>query len=119
AGLFSAILTAFLVESYTTLSPDSGGTTVFVLTQISLQLSGIVNGTSFVIPAPPPFVPPVTSLVCNALWFVSLGFSLSCALIATLVQQWAREFLHKSEMRSAGASSRICITASNVSTCMR
>ncbi|KAJ6474760.1 hypothetical protein C8R45DRAFT_873877, partial [Mycena sanguinolenta] len=101
AGLFSAILTTFLIESYTTLSPDSGDTTVLLLTQISLQLSGIANGSSVVIPQPPTFVPPATSLVCNALWFISLGLSLSCALIATLVQQWAREFLHKSEMRSA------------------
>ncbi|KAF7358593.1 hypothetical protein MSAN_01197800 [Mycena sanguinolenta] len=101
AGLFSAILTAFLIESYTTLSPDSGDTTILLLTQISNQLGGIANGSSVVIPPPPTFVTPVTSLVCNTLWFISLGLSLSCALIATLVQQWAREFLHKSEMRSA------------------
>ncbi|KAJ6474814.1 hypothetical protein C8R45DRAFT_800159, partial [Mycena sanguinolenta] len=91
-GLFSAILTTFLIESYTTLSPDSEDTTVLLLTQISLQLSGIANGSSVVIPQPPTVVPPATSLVCNALWFISLGLRLSCALIATLVQQWAREF---------------------------
>ncbi|KAJ6556170.1 hypothetical protein B0H19DRAFT_867719, partial [Mycena capillaripes] len=38
--------------------------------------------------------------LCNAFWFLSLGLSLACALIATLVQQWAREFLHKTDMHS-------------------
>ncbi|KAJ7657732.1 hypothetical protein DFH06DRAFT_1131505 [Mycena polygramma] len=46
-------------------------------------------------------LPTVPSLICNALWFISLGFSLACALIATLIQQWARDFLHKADMRSA------------------
>ncbi|KAJ7486953.1 hypothetical protein FB451DRAFT_1554099 [Mycena latifolia] len=101
AGLFSAILTAFLIESYKTLTPDPGDDIVRLLAQISLQLAGISNGTSVEIVPSDPFVPQLTSLVCNALWFVSLGLSLSCALIATLVEQWAREFQHKSEMRSA------------------
>ncbi|KAJ7082989.1 hypothetical protein C8R44DRAFT_554318, partial [Mycena epipterygia] len=37
-GLFSAILTAFLIESYKTLNPDQGAITIAVLAQISLQL---------------------------------------------------------------------------------
>ncbi|KAJ6460862.1 hypothetical protein DFH09DRAFT_1348241 [Mycena vulgaris] len=78
AGLFSASLTAFIVESYKTLVRDPGDST-----------------------APPPFSPPATSLVCNALWFISLGLSLTCALIATLLEQWARDFLHKADMHSA------------------
>ncbi|KAK7013967.1 hypothetical protein R3P38DRAFT_2639017 [Favolaschia claudopus] len=101
AGLFSAILTAFLIESYKTLMPDSDEEMVHLLTQISMQLSGIANGSSIDALPPPPFDPPMSSLVCNLLWFISLGLSLSCALIATLVQQWARDFKHKSEMRSA------------------
>ncbi|KAJ6481527.1 hypothetical protein C8R47DRAFT_982322, partial [Mycena vitilis] len=39
-----------------------------------------------------PFQVPTSSLVCNGLWFVSLGLSLTRALLATLVEQWAREF---------------------------
>ncbi|KAJ7142031.1 hypothetical protein C8R43DRAFT_1071290, partial [Mycena crocata] len=101
AGLFSGILTAFLIESYKTLTPDAGDGTLLLLAQISQQLSGIANGSAIEIIPAEPFVPSRTSLVCNALWFVSLGLSLSCALIATLVEQWAREFQHKSEMRSA------------------
>ncbi|KAK6995925.1 hypothetical protein R3P38DRAFT_2737167, partial [Favolaschia claudopus] len=101
AGLFSAILTAFLIESYKTLTPDSGDDMKALLTQISTQLSGIATGSSVDLPAPEPFVPPTSSLICNLLWFISLGLSLSCALIATLVEQWARDFKYKTEMRSA------------------
>ncbi|KAJ7888069.1 hypothetical protein B0H14DRAFT_2694098 [Mycena olivaceomarginata] len=46
------------------------------------------------------FTPSMSSLICNGLWFISLGFSLACALIATFVQQWARDFLHKADIHS-------------------
>ncbi|KAF8214241.1 hypothetical protein K438DRAFT_2009278 [Mycena galopus ATCC 62051] len=101
AGLFSACLTAFIIESYKTLRPDSGDSTVQLLTQISLQLAAAANGSTFHAPTPTHFGPPTTSLVCNALWFISLGLSLTCALIATLLEQWARDFLHRAELRSA------------------
>ncbi|KAJ7156405.1 hypothetical protein C8R46DRAFT_959802, partial [Mycena filopes] len=101
AGLFSASLTAFIVESYKTLLPDSGDSTVVLLTQISLQLAAAANGTTFTIPAPIPFRRPTASVVCNALWFISLGLSLTSALIATLMEQWARDYLHKSNRHSA------------------
>ncbi|KAJ7645934.1 hypothetical protein DFH06DRAFT_1300758 [Mycena polygramma] len=99
AGLFSASLTAFIIESYKTLTPDSGGTTVALLDQISKQLAASASGTAFEVPLPPVFVVPVTSVICNVLWFLSLGLSLACALIATLVEQWSRDFIQKAEMR--------------------
>ncbi|KAK6992931.1 hypothetical protein R3P38DRAFT_3224298 [Favolaschia claudopus] len=101
AGLFSAILTAFLIESYKTLTPDSEDDMVLLLSQISAQLAGIANGSAIDIPTPAPFVTPASSLVCNLLWFISLGLSLACALTATLVEQWARDFTYKTEMRSS------------------
>ncbi|KAF7362601.1 hypothetical protein MVEN_00608900 [Mycena venus] len=103
AGLFSASLTAFLIESYKTLIPDSGDTGVLLLAQISQQLAAQANGTAFVVTPGPavPFTPLTSSLVCNVLWFLSLGLSLTCALIATLLEQWARDFLHRADMRSA------------------
>ena len=36
-------------------------------------------------------------LVINALWFLSLSFSLTCAIVATLVQQWSRNYLQSTE----------------------
>ncbi|KAJ7716207.1 hypothetical protein B0H16DRAFT_1476907 [Mycena metata] len=103
AGLFSASLTAFIIESYKTLTPDSGAMTNLLLVQISSQMAAAANGTSFTPPSSPPFVPPATSLVCNAFWFFSLGLSLTCALVATLLEQWARDFLHKADMHSTPA----------------
>ncbi|KAJ7199357.1 hypothetical protein GGX14DRAFT_308063, partial [Mycena pura] len=106
SGLFSASLTAFLIESYRTLRPDSGDLTVAAILQVSHQLaamatsSGSTSGCHGVIgQAPIPFKPTTESLLCNALWFISLSLSLTCALLATLVEQWAREFLHKTEMQ--------------------
>ncbi|KAJ7133952.1 hypothetical protein C8R43DRAFT_1133184 [Mycena crocata] len=101
AGLFSASLTAFLIESYKTLTPDPADKMVLLLAQISQQLSASTNGSNFNIPLSVPFTPPASSVVCNFLWFISLGLALTSALIATLVEQWAREFLHRAEIRSA------------------
>ncbi|KAJ7907408.1 hypothetical protein B0H13DRAFT_1477356, partial [Mycena leptocephala] len=103
AGLFSASLTAFLIESYKTLTPDSGNSTIQLLAQISQQLAAAANGSHFLIPEPRPthFTPPTSALACNALWFISLGLSLTCALIATLLEQWTRDFFYRTDMRSA------------------
>ncbi|KAJ6498282.1 hypothetical protein DFH09DRAFT_1336734 [Mycena vulgaris] len=103
AGLFSATVTAFLIESYKGLNADAGDTAVLLLTQISRQLEAGLNGTGGALASPPVprFVPSTSSLICNTLWFISLGLSLSCALIALLLGQWARDFLHKVEIRSA------------------
>ncbi|KAJ7111299.1 hypothetical protein C8R44DRAFT_742424 [Mycena epipterygia] len=99
AGLFSASLTAFLVESYKTLTPDQGTITIAVLAQISRQLDARFNASSVDVSSLERFTPPPSSLACNILWFLSLWASLSCALIATLVQQWARDFKQITEMR--------------------
>ena len=46
------------------------------------------------LPASPPlFSPPTYAVWVNALWFMSLVISLTCALLATFLQQWARRFL--------------------------
>ncbi|KAJ7608953.1 hypothetical protein DFH06DRAFT_190211 [Mycena polygramma] len=97
----TASLTAFLIESYKMLVPDPGDITTILLTQISLQLAASANGTTYHIPPPTPFTPPTTSLICNVLWFINLGLSLTCAPIVTLLEQWARDFLHRADMRSA------------------
>ena len=91
-GLFSAIVGAFIIEFYKKLSTDSGNQTVALLQQISHQLpnspnsanSNTVNQLS----------PPGTAMVwVNILWLTSLVLSLTCALIATLLQQWARRYI--------------------------
>ena len=39
------------------------------------------------------FTPPPSAVWVNGLWFLSLVISLTCALLATLLQQWARRYL--------------------------
>ncbi|KAF8269479.1 hypothetical protein EI94DRAFT_1799154 [Lactarius quietus] len=99
-GLFSATVGAFIIASYPMLSPDSGDQTVFLLQQISQQLSGLSNGTD-VRPQEYPSFSPSTSIVCvNAMWILSLIVSIACALLATLMQQWARQYIQLPQLRT-------------------
>ncbi|KAJ7088507.1 hypothetical protein B0H15DRAFT_780793, partial [Mycena belliarum] len=102
SGLFSASLTAFLIESYRTLQEDSGTMTVQLLSGISQQLAAMATNSTMPSTSTTQnesFHPALSSLICNTLWFISLCLSITCALLATLVEQWAREFLHKTEKR--------------------
>ncbi|KAI0795306.1 hypothetical protein BC629DRAFT_1286980, partial [Irpex lacteus] len=88
AGLFSAVLTAFLVESYQRLLPDTASQmlatssqTLAVMQQISLQLSNstyqpldIIPNATFIA-----FQPSSADIRVNVLWFASLIFSLMTA----------------------------------------
>ncbi|KAH8989129.1 hypothetical protein EDB92DRAFT_2115438 [Lactarius akahatsu] len=94
-GLFSATVAAFVIESYKRLSVDSGDQTVTLLSQVSQQLVGISNGTA--LPTPPPLsnAPPNlhSAIRVNILFLLSLAISLTCALLATLIQQWTRRYM--------------------------
>ncbi|KAJ3485504.1 hypothetical protein NLI96_g4909 [Meripilus lineatus] len=98
AGLYSAILTAFLVEAYKLLQPDSSDDSKQILLEISRQLasftitSGLVNATY--VPSSLPtgsFTPTRSSVWLNGLWFVALILSLTTASLGLLVKQWLRE----------------------------
>ncbi|KAI9463197.1 hypothetical protein BJY52DRAFT_68962 [Lactarius psammicola] len=99
-GLFSAIVAAFIMESYKKLSPDSGEQTVALLT----QLVNISAGAPAVLQNSPPFKAPASIVRVNIMWFLSLILSLSCALLATLMQQWARRYLEYAQHRAAPRS---------------
>ncbi|KAI0769255.1 hypothetical protein BC629DRAFT_1292241, partial [Irpex lacteus] len=102
AGLFSAALTAFLVESYQALLPDPNGQisatsqqSLIVMQQMYLQ---VFNGSSQPLVAladatPLPFQPSTNDIRVNVLWFSSLIFSLMTASFAILVKQWLREYM--------------------------
>ena len=47
----------------------------------------------------PPFSPPTYAVWVNSLWFLSLVTSITCALLATLLQQWARGYLKATQPR--------------------
>jgi hypothetical protein len=102
-GLFSATVAAFIIESYQNLSPNSSDTTNALLTQISQQLVDI-SGTplkSVAAQSGQPFKPTASAIRVNVLWFLSLVLSLTCALSATLMQQWARRYRELAQRRGA------------------
>jgi hypothetical protein len=77
--------------------PNSQDTSAFYLAHIYQQSSTQPNGSRPSIPSSlsdptKPFSPPSSSVWVNGLWFLSLVISLSCALLATLLLQWARRY---------------------------
>lgn len=100
-GLFSAIVGAFIIESYKSLSPDTGNQTVVLLEQISQQLAGSTNASgSSQLSANQPFSPSAPMILVNAMWLISLMLSITSALFATLLQQWARRYAHMPQIPS-------------------
>ncbi|KAI0265744.1 hypothetical protein BGY98DRAFT_536508 [Russula aff. rugulosa BPL654] len=96
-GLFSAAVAALLVVSIPDIRPNSQDTSAFYLAHIYQQSSTQPNGSRPSIPSSlsdptEPFSPPKLSVWVNGLWFSSLVINLSCALLATLLQQWARRY---------------------------
>ncbi|KAJ3554740.1 hypothetical protein NM688_g2951 [Phlebia brevispora] len=101
AGLFSAIVTAFVVQSYQLLQPNNPQVTVQLLSLIAIRLGGppnstfepFLNATAHTLPTSTSFQPSASTVVINTLWFISLVLSLTSALLGMLVKQWCREYL--------------------------
>ncbi|KAI9439340.1 hypothetical protein H4582DRAFT_133337 [Lactarius indigo] len=103
AGLFSAALTSFLVDKIHDLQVDPAQQMVYyqqqnvaLLAQISNQVSAIAPQVSIPSTPPPTYVFNLnpSDVRVNAFWFMSLVFSITAALLATLVQQWVRDYMH-------------------------
>ncbi|KAL1940430.1 hypothetical protein VTO73DRAFT_9002 [Trametes versicolor] len=104
AGLFSAILTAFNVQSYPLLQPDAPDPAIAVLQQISSQLASFSITPPFVnstqpansngadVDADTPPRVPRWILCLNALWFSALILSLTSASLGIMVKQWLNEY---------------------------
>ncbi|KAJ7584326.1 hypothetical protein C8J56DRAFT_1089930 [Mycena floridula] len=103
AALFSAVVTAFIIEGYKTLSPDPSAITVVLLYQILQQLSTIMNTTELNISLPDLNSSPTLAVITNIFRFLSLALSLTCALTATLIKQWASDYVRAIEHREAPA----------------
>ncbi|KAI0253427.1 hypothetical protein BJV78DRAFT_1123163, partial [Lactifluus subvellereus] len=95
-GLFSAAVAALAAVTVVDLKPNSQDTSAFYLENI-YQLLADPNVSRSSIPVtplrPPPFSPPKYVILVNSLWFLSLAISLTCAMLATLIHQWARRYL--------------------------
>src|SRR6266404_7253420 len=104
AGLFSAALVSFIIDKVHDLQVDPAQQLVYyqqqnvaLLAQISTQVSSIVPQVPIPSTPPPPypnFTPDLSSVLVNVFWFMSLVFSISAALLATLVQQWVQDYMH-------------------------
>ncbi|KZW02298.1 hypothetical protein EXIGLDRAFT_484573 [Exidia glandulosa HHB12029] len=104
AGLFSAVATAFLIESYKALTPNDSA--AYISTALYLLVStntGSVSTSSLGLPPPPPISSSVTSLTrwTNGLWFTSLILSLGVALLCILVKQWIGEYVARNAASAA------------------
>ncbi|PCH41799.1 hypothetical protein WOLCODRAFT_50408, partial [Wolfiporia cocos MD-104 SS10] len=100
AALFSGILTAFVVDSYQSLQPQSTDETNQILKQISAQLSSFAVYSGHANSSALAFHNVTTSIstsvetatgsavLINALWFSALVFSLTAASMGIVVRQW-------------------------------
>jgi hypothetical protein len=91
-GLLSATVGAFIIEFYKKLSPDTGGQTVALLGQISQQLANLPSG-NYSSAAIQPSPPSVYKIWVIAMWMISLVLSITSALMAALLQRWARRYI--------------------------
>ncbi|KAH9963423.1 hypothetical protein BGW80DRAFT_850216 [Lactifluus volemus] len=96
-GFLSAVNAVFISVSIHDLKPGSQDTSAFYLRNI-YQLLADSNVSILASSAePPPFSPPRSAIWVNSLWFLSLGFSLTCALLATSLQQWTRRYIKNTQ----------------------
>ena len=113
-GLFTAVVSVSLVESYKWISPDPNDQTVALLnvaidllTQTSQQFYNNSHGIpvqSVVVESTSPVFQLAWDVFCvNIFWFNSLVICLGCAIIATLIQQWARRYLARTQGRGTPA----------------
>ncbi|CAE6453666.1 unnamed protein product [Rhizoctonia solani] len=99
AALFSAISTAFVIESYKNLKPDPADVSAQTLLVISQTLLTIANGSQPTSPSPIPgveaplFKASASAICVNVLWFLSLSLSVAVSLISMLAKEWCLEFM--------------------------
>jgi hypothetical protein len=86
---------------------DPQDTSNFYLASIHQALTGGSNLSSISLPSSPPaFTPPTYGIWVNSLWFLSLVISMTCAVLANLLQQWARKYLKVTQPRSTASEPR-------------
>ncbi|KAB5590717.1 Ribonuclease [Ceratobasidium theobromae] len=98
AALFSAICTAFVIESSKRLEEDPAETSAQNLAFISQTLQTIASGgqlsnSSASVVSGNGFKPARSDVLVNALWFLSLALSVTVSLIAMLAKEWCYIFL--------------------------
>ncbi|KAF9024763.1 hypothetical protein BDZ89DRAFT_113513 [Hymenopellis radicata] len=98
AGLFSAVVTAFLIQAADKLEPDYVQLSSSILFEILVVQRALANGSAVdldpVISSPDAlqFMPTHSQLWINGLWYTSLSLSLITALVAVLAKQWLHQY---------------------------
>ncbi|KAF8804345.1 hypothetical protein BYT27DRAFT_7025573, partial [Phlegmacium glaucopus] len=85
SGLFSAVVTAFVIESQKALQPDFAEESVQLLRKIA-GVGDQISGKSRVDQG-------AMTISINVFWFLSLVLSLTAALIGIIALQWIRTHL--------------------------
>ncbi len=99
AGLFSAVVTTFVAQTYQKLQADYTAMPASLLFELVLVQRAIANGSTVNSITPSSlnpgiaFVPTTTDIWVNGLWFTSLFLSLTTALVAVLVKQWLYHYV--------------------------
>ncbi|KAK0441037.1 hypothetical protein EV421DRAFT_1959673 [Armillaria borealis] len=99
AGLFSAVVTTFVVQTSQSLQADYVQVSASLLFELLLVQRAIANGSPVnTIPVSSlnpqtAFAPTATDVWVNGLWFTSLFLSLTTALVAVLVKQWLHHYV--------------------------
>ncbi len=92
-------MTTFVVQTSQSLQPDYAAISASLLYKSVLVQRAIANGSSVSFIALSPlnptiaFVPAITDVWVNGLWFTSLFLSLTTALVAVLVKQWLHHYV--------------------------
>ncbi|KAH9831848.1 uncharacterized protein C8Q71DRAFT_714946, partial [Rhodofomes roseus] len=90
AGLFSAILTAFVVQYYPTLQTDANTQPQIVVTMAFNQTNVT---TTYSTPDSSDTAPDAFTVAINALWFLALVLSIASASLAISVKQWLAHYV--------------------------
>ncbi|KAH9057261.1 hypothetical protein EDB87DRAFT_1793396 [Lactarius vividus] len=100
-GLFSAAVASLISVTIQDIRPNPQDTSNFYLANIYQTVSNPnpSNVSSSLPNSPPTFSPPNYAVWVHSFWFLSLVISLTCALLATLLQQWARRYLRVTQPR--------------------
>ncbi|EJD40751.1 hypothetical protein AURDEDRAFT_69726 [Auricularia subglabra TFB-10046 SS5] len=108
AGLFSAVATAFIIESYQLLQPDW---TEYTAKLLFVTIAAQAGSPNMTLPTPAKLatmspskftVSPVARWI-NGFWVSSLAFSLAVALLSILAKQWLDQYQARTFSPSQGA----------------
>ncbi|KDQ08124.1 hypothetical protein BOTBODRAFT_180144 [Botryobasidium botryosum FD-172 SS1] len=113
AALFSAVLAAFIIESYKGLSPDPNDPMISLLQRIDQHLESrfAPNDSNPSAPSlgatPATFTPSYSTIRVNCAWFLSLNLSLGVAVVSVVAKQWLSNYAWYNVSGSAQERSRL------------